>query len=140
MGLFSFFRTKNNVITQEARNTVLNYMARYATENPDSIRDVSYIFANSLQIVGALSPKQIKKEASKSNIPIELIALNVLQNCAMTYISPCSVTDFIKYHDDDAYNLYKAVNDEKYNKGLISKHQHEENELLATQIKIGRMF
>jgi hypothetical protein len=139
--LLLFNKKKYLIIAEEMKEATKNYMAQYASENPDEIEDVAYIFASAMHMIEQASPQDIKKGMSSTGASARAAALNILQNCAMVEISPCSATELIsKMYDDAAYDLYNAINDEKLKNMFISKRQHEENKLLAIKIKSATFF
>ena len=139
---FSLFsKNKYLNIAREMKETVKKYIAQYGSERPDESEDAAYIFANAIQMIELASPRDIKRSLAGNAVSFDEAALNILQNCAMTEITPCPVTELIsRKYDDTAFDLYNAINDEKLKKKFISQQQHEENKLLAIKIKSASFF
>jgi hypothetical protein len=136
MSLFSRLKKSESDIKTQMLDCISAFMGKYATDNQGNIEDVAYIFAHAIQMINALSNRQLTKAMHSNNVNAECGALNTLQNCAMTEIKPVSGVDFITGCEDGPYKLYRAINDEKLNKGYISKAQYDENEMLGTKLHL----
>lgn len=138
MGLFN--RGKNIDILQQMKDSVEDVMARYAMERPEDMANVAHIFANARMILNAMGPKDVKRGMRQNGVSAECGALNILQNCAMQEIEAVSFSDYIWGKEDHgAYDLYMAINDEKYQKGYLSEAQYQENERLGNLLRQGKI-
>lgn len=123
-------------VIQEMKDSLLIFMTGYAIQKHDNMESLAGIFASAQNIINSVSPKEVQKEMSKNSVSAESIVLNIIQNCAM-YEIKASTKDFLFGQEDEAFVLYMDINDEKLEKGYISKEQYEENKRLGTCLKIG---
>ncbi|MBE6816676.1 MAG: hypothetical protein E7520_03110 [Ruminococcaceae bacterium] len=98
------------------------------------------IYKKAIKMVKHLSAGDIITGMEENNVSLELVALNILQNCAMLYIKPASSASDLLFSDDDASKLYNYLNDEKQKRGLITNEQYEENKNLCIKIRMGSRF
>ncbi len=103
-------------------------------------RIVKKIHKKATKTIKHLSPEDVLAGMADNNVSLELAALNILQNCAMLYITSASSPSELLLSDDDASKLYNYLNDEKQKRGLITNEQYEENKNLCIKIRMGSRF
>lgn len=136
MGLFSVFSKKENVIVQSMKDYLGKYMVKYASQNHEDMPNVAGIFANTRIMLNSLTDKIVKQELRSSGMCAECAVLNIIQNNAMTEIEPTKNWVF-GLSDGGAFDLYMAVNEEKFNLGYIDFGQYQENKLLGQCLRKG---
>ena len=135
----SLFKPKQSYM-DEMREQLLEIMAKYAKEDPDSAEATIPIFSQAEKLLSSSSEKDIKDILTENKCTIDFLTLNILQNCAMTEIKPRTARDIIARQDenkDAAFDLYSFINQLKLDKGYIDKQQFDDNAVLATQIALG---
>lgn len=135
MGLFDFFAFSKTNYLSKMREYLQKFMLDYIKEFPMAADDVMPIFSNANEMIGALSEREVAKTIKNDNMNIEYAVLNIVQNMAMMELKQKPALSFLK-DDDHPLELYKYVNDIKFNKGYISKEQYDENNLLATKLSL----
>ena len=134
MGFFSdIFKHEETNNKEMMLSYISEYMGYYASNHQSEADEVAYIFANAIQMINASSEKTLTKSTHSNNATPESAALNILQNCAMSEIKPISGVSFLLEDSNGPFDLYNSINEEKLNRGYISKSQYEENKKLGNR-------
>ncbi|MBE6742079.1 MAG: hypothetical protein E7570_07235 [Ruminococcaceae bacterium] len=114
-------------------DTINDLVSEYKLKKSNT-RIVDKIYKKSLKVIKKLTISDIYNEMQTNNVPIELVALNILQNCAMLYIKPAKSFKDMLIEKDEAKDFFDYINDKKYDNGLITEEQYEENKLVGTKL------
>lgn len=116
----------------------LSYLSSH-TLSVAKIKTLNKICKKAHKMINKMSSTDIANGMAVNDVSIECAALNILQNVAMINIKPCSAVEYINGSSEDyAYDLYKAINTEKFWRGLISEEQYGENITTGTLVKLGK--
>ena len=139
MNLFSMFSNKNDIILlQKMKDYLTDFIEKYSINNPNEIENLSEIFTNAKAMLNAMTPNELKEGMQDNGVSAECGVLNILQNFAMSEINNDSLKDvMLGETDSSAYNLYMAINEEKFKNKYISEEQYEDNKRLGDCLKFG---
>ena len=139
MGLLSIFGIgrKDSELVHDMRDYLNKFIVRYATENHDAMEEIAEIFANARMMLNSMTSKNAKKAMKQNRVAAHGV-LNILQNYAMAEIKTVDMKDLLFGEDDEAFNLYMYINDEKLRLGYIDEKQYQENKRLGNCIRMGQ--
>ncbi len=140
MGVFSIFgnRRKDTELVHDMKGYLAKFTSKYAIEKHDAMKEVAGIFANARVMLNSMTSKDAKKAMKPNGVAAACGVLNILQNYAMIAIKKGDLSDFLYGEEDEAFNLYMYINDEKLRLGYIDEKQYKDNKRLGNCIRTGK--
>lgn len=136
-----FFKKTN--YKDQIEDIIKNRMLKMMDDDVNKSDRLMPVFSNAELMIRDLSEKELVRMMKQNNINnVELLALNILQNWAMSEIIVVDQRTFIMSNDSDdpAFEYFNEINNEKLEKGYITQKQYDDNKLMGVKIKTGSAF